>query len=76
MVALSRINENLVGLCLQGELSLGKYLIQRFTNNGIDARRLLQSGPQKPSLCSLRPLEEAQWLMNVCVYRQPHVRRC
>lgn len=42
MATLGRISENLVGLCVQGEPSLSKYLIQRFKNNGIDARRLLQ----------------------------------
>lgn len=31
---------------------------------------------KKHHFCSLCPLEEAQWLINVCVYRQPHVRRC
>lgn len=36
-VARSRSNENLIGLCLQGEPSLGRYLIQRFTNSGIGA---------------------------------------
>ena len=62
-VVLGRINENLVGLCLQGEPSLGKYLMQRFTDNGIDGRRLLQRGPLKTSLCLLCPLDEAQWLI-------------
>lgn len=39
------------GLCLQGGLGLGRYLIQRFTSNDMDARSLLQSGLQNPSLC-------------------------
>lgn len=36
-VALRWSAENSVGLCLQGELSLDRYLIQRFANSGIGA---------------------------------------
>lgn len=58
-----RITENLVRLCLQGEMNIWSsgYLIQSSTNNGVGARRLLRSGPQKPSLCLPCPLEEMQW---------------
>lgn len=62
--ALRRVGQNLVGLCLQGELGLGECLILSFTKNGADAPRLFRNAPQTPSLGLWCPVADK------CLYTQ------